>query len=267
MASENVITPDSDPYADVEEIPAPKKARKRPFRFSARADILLLREALALNPFLCDRGSQYSAWEDVSESVLLLGLHISGRRCRERILLLVQQFRRGDWEMLRRSGTEEQYNEKEKLLQEVVELLKEKEVASLNKKKDHFREQRIALRDAEVQCCSSPVTTNTSVTVEEENVEMPSISHNNKQNSSPVNCIIEYLREKGERDRLRLKEEFRLRDEEINIKKREVEVQERKFKLEEAERFQHLELEKKEKDIYFREREAFLDLLKKFVAK
>ncbi|XP_070547085.1 uncharacterized protein [Ptychodera flava] len=54
--------------------------------------------------------------------------HVDSRRCRERTMLLLDYYKKKDLGSLRRSGTEEEYKEKEQLLQEIKELEQDKGV-------------------------------------------------------------------------------------------------------------------------------------------
>lgn len=93
------------------------KTAKKPFRFAAKHDVLLFREVVARNPFLTP-----SKWVDIAENLNRLNMVVDGRRCRERTILQVDYFEKEDFDNLRRSGTEEEYDEKEQLLQEIKEL-------------------------------------------------------------------------------------------------------------------------------------------------
>ncbi|KAM7314698.1 hypothetical protein ISCGN_004482 [Ixodes scapularis] len=87
-------------------------------RFTIIEDILLLREVLAVNPFV-----NSSRWDTVAANLNeALGRNFSVRGVRDRCDLLLGLFKRDDRTNLRKSGTEEQYTEKEQLLQDVADL-------------------------------------------------------------------------------------------------------------------------------------------------
>ncbi|KAH7978007.1 hypothetical protein HPB49_004152 [Dermacentor silvarum] len=89
--------------------------------FTADVDILVLRETSAINPF-----EDVSRWALMSENLLrAIQRNLSPHCLRDRVDLLLAQFAARDRANLRKSGTEEEYNEKEKLLAEVYELAKE----------------------------------------------------------------------------------------------------------------------------------------------
>ncbi|KAL1444905.1 hypothetical protein MTO96_045326 [Rhipicephalus appendiculatus] len=88
------------------------------FRFNIEADIFMLREVRAQDPY-----RNPNLWLSVAENLsLALGRSISARAIRERCDLLLAQFAHEDRANLRKSGTEEQYGEKEQLLQEIYDV-------------------------------------------------------------------------------------------------------------------------------------------------
>ncbi|KAM7284757.1 uncharacterized protein LOC121837148 [Ixodes scapularis] len=90
-------------------------------RFVVADDILLLQEVAATNPF-----EDHDRWRAVTEMVnKATGKNFTARAIRERCDLLLGHFRREDRANLRKSGTEEQYSEKEHLLQEINDMARE----------------------------------------------------------------------------------------------------------------------------------------------
>lgn len=78
--------------------------RKRQVRFSARHDILLLREVIAQNPFISKESGRI--WARVGEIVTAAlqdeNFEVDGRRCRERTMLLLDYYKKQDFPSLRR---------------------------------------------------------------------------------------------------------------------------------------------------------------------
>jgi hypothetical protein len=74
--------------------------KKKPFRFSAAQDILLLREVVAVNPYAAKDAGRL--WMQIAERLQDLGMQLEGRRCRERTALLLDYYRKEDKERLRR---------------------------------------------------------------------------------------------------------------------------------------------------------------------
>lgn len=73
-------------------------------RFSARHDILLLREVIAQNPF-CSKESG-RIWARVGEIITAAlqdeSFEVDSRRCRERTMLLLDYYKKQDFPSLRR---------------------------------------------------------------------------------------------------------------------------------------------------------------------
>lgn len=104
----------SDPDGNGEET----DKRKRPIRFSGQHDIQLLQEVVNLNPFKDTPPT--TTWASISKNLEHLFI-ISSRRCRERTILLLDQFIKGDYPSLQRFCTKEEFAVKEQLLQQVLQ--------------------------------------------------------------------------------------------------------------------------------------------------
>ncbi|KAM7311148.1 caldesmon-like [Ixodes scapularis] len=90
-------------------------------RFTVAEDLLLLQEIAARNPY-----GEPQRWADIlSRLIAATGREFTMRAVRERADLLLGYFRQQDTANLRKSGTEEQYTEKEQLLQEISDLARE----------------------------------------------------------------------------------------------------------------------------------------------
>ncbi|CAN7990927.1 unnamed protein product [Ixodes hexagonus] len=96
----------------------PASSRKR---FTVIEDLCLLREIVGRNPFAAPE-----RWPEILNSLVAAsGRDFTMRAIRERADLLLGYFRQQDTVQLRRSGTEEQYTEKDQLLQEISDLARE----------------------------------------------------------------------------------------------------------------------------------------------
>ncbi|GAB6027566.1 hypothetical protein CHUAL_001808 [Chamberlinius hualienensis] len=94
------------------------KKRKIQFRFNPRKDIDVLTSTLAYRPW--ELGSEI--WEDVAKKLQdELGYDVTSRTCRLRVEMLIRQYKKQDMIGLRKSGTEEEYGQREALLQEIVD--------------------------------------------------------------------------------------------------------------------------------------------------
>ncbi|XP_042142337.1 uncharacterized protein LOC8053753 [Ixodes scapularis] len=92
--------------------------RKRPMRFTGQHDIQLLQEVVNLNPFKDTPPT--TTWASISKNLERLFM-ISSRRCRERTILMLDQFIKGDYPSLQRFCTKEEFTIKEQLLQQVLQ--------------------------------------------------------------------------------------------------------------------------------------------------
>lgn len=77
---------------------------------------------LADQPFLAEYGKQADAWKSTSEALAEVGVNAGPKSIQDRFKNLVKLFKSESRASLRRSGTEEEYDERERLLQEIVDL-------------------------------------------------------------------------------------------------------------------------------------------------
>mmetsp|Transcript_6888 Transcript_6888/g.17373 ORF Transcript_6888/g.17373 Transcript_6888/m.17373 type:complete len:295 (+) Transcript_6888:190-1074(+) len=128
---------DSPPLEDGE--PSRKKPRKeKRFNFNAYADIVLLKELLNLRPYMVNHGAKALTWEKVASHCVRAGLaqHVSIRTVQDRFTHLVQLYRKGERDSLRKTGTEEECEIKEKLLAQIVAQIDEHRQCKLKDRKD-----------------------------------------------------------------------------------------------------------------------------------
>ncbi|KAH7960476.1 hypothetical protein HPB49_020147 [Dermacentor silvarum] len=95
-----------------------KTAASSRTRFTHDDDLALLCEVRAVNPFADQAG-----WASVATNVkIATEKEFSQRALRDRLDLLLAQYRRNDRTNMRKSGTEERYTAKDQLLQEISQL-------------------------------------------------------------------------------------------------------------------------------------------------
>ncbi|XP_049276116.1 uncharacterized protein LOC125760283 [Rhipicephalus sanguineus] len=94
---------------------------KRPRRcFTTEEDLVILREVTASKPFNDDL-----QWIHVIENLKrVLGRELTLRSLKDRVDLLIGYWRQEDTRNLRKSGTEEQYAEKEQILQDLSDYIR-----------------------------------------------------------------------------------------------------------------------------------------------
>ena len=100
------------------------KEEKAKHFFALKDDLNLLKQVLADPPFCAKHGGTQQKWEDIQTK---LNPDVTWRTIRDRFTLLVKQFKTATSENLKKSGTEEEFTEKEVLLQEIVDLMRESE--------------------------------------------------------------------------------------------------------------------------------------------
>ncbi|XP_062578388.1 uncharacterized protein LOC134240297 [Saccostrea cucullata] len=189
--------------------------RKKQVRFSDQNDIKLLREVLSKNPF-----EEKSKWAEIASK---LPMDVDTRRVRERTLLLIEQRRKHNKSSLKKSGVDEEYGEKENLMDEAIDLFDEEEQKKKTLKTKAEKEENIG-KDIRKRALENLTPT----TSDEDLRKMP------KKGSAVVN----YLKDKAEA-------EMATKKEEIALKKEELKLERDRFEIERLERLQRLENEKR----------------------
>ena len=98
--------------------------RRSKHHFKAQDDIDLLKLVLSDPPFKGKHGEVNQKWETLLGK---LKWDVTARTLSDRFALLVKQFKTSNSENLKKSGTEEEYTERDVLLQDIVDLMKESE--------------------------------------------------------------------------------------------------------------------------------------------
>ncbi|KAK3108249.1 hypothetical protein FSP39_004102 [Pinctada imbricata] len=194
--------------------------RKKQIRFKSIDDIKLLREVVANNPF-----KNKGKWTEIAESLSKPGFILDGRRVRERTQLLIDQHRRENAENIKA---------KNNFLDEILELREEdeREKREEKDKKEKTENMGKEIRKRALEC----------LTPQKDEEEKP-------KRKASQHSIMDYLREKSDK-------EIDLKKREIDIRTEELKLEREKFELEREERRQKLIQEKEEKF-------AFMELLKK----
>ncbi|XP_023675337.2 uncharacterized protein [Paramormyrops kingsleyae] len=250
--------------------------RKRQVRFSARHDILLLREVIAQNPFSSKEPGRI--WAKVGEIITAAlqdeSFEVDARRCRERTALLLDYYKKQDFSSLRRFGTERLYAQKEDLLHEVLELEAEKGLMGSGESK--YQDEELRKRAIEelplpeqdkpnVMPNQTAPPTAAPTPEPEEQEELPDLAAPTAKRPCQCCCqtyseILSFLEKRSEA-------EHRLREEEMALRREELEIQRSKIALER----ERLGAERKERERRFelesQERQVILDLLKEKVLK
>lgn len=112
--------------------------------------MLLLRQVNADRPFEAGYGKVDDAWSNVGRALRNAGVSAQTRTIHERFKLLLRKFRHDEMASLRKSGTDEEYGEREQLLTEISQLLENQQAESKEKKARGSSDAEAAkkLRDA-----------------------------------------------------------------------------------------------------------------------
>ncbi|XP_064180380.1 uncharacterized protein si:dkey-45d16.4 isoform X1 [Anguilla rostrata] len=263
--------------------------RKRQVRFSARHDILLLREVIAQNPFSSKEPGRI--WARVGEIITAAlqdeSFEVDARRCRERTMLLLDYYKKQDFASLRRFGTERLYAQKEDLLHEVLELEAEKGLmgSGENKYQDEELRKR-ALEELvlpeqdkisvmptqtappageETQNSGPPTPEQEEQEEQEELEEQEDLAAPTAKRACQCCCqtyseILSFLEKRSDAEQRLREEEAALRREELEIQRSKIALERERLGAERKERERRFELESQE-------RQVILDLLKEKVLK
>ncbi|CAC5422460.1 unnamed protein product [Mytilus coruscus] len=158
--------------------------------------------------------------------------NVTSRRVRERTQLLLQQFQKENYEALKRSGTEEEYTEKQQLLQEIQSLAeedKEQKEKAQQKDKDEHSAKLIRKRAMEALTPVKISNDGEGVTV------TPSKITKIKGNAS----IMSYIKEKCD-----VEKDIKMA--EVNLRKEELKLERERFEMEREERKQKIENDKQQ---------------------
>ncbi|XP_072538889.1 uncharacterized protein [Salminus brasiliensis] len=256
--------------------------RKRQVRFSARHDILLLREVIAQNPFTSKESGRI--WARVGEIITAAlqdeNFEVDGRRCRERTMLLLDYYKKQDFPSLRRFGTERLYAQKEDLLHEVLELEAEKNLIASGEGKyqdDELKKRALEELALPEQDKPTMIPVTTAPTTGEEPTNMSGALEPDDQEDlaelaaptakRPCQCccqtyseILSFLEKRSEAEQRLREEEMALRREELEIQRSKIALERERLGAERKERERRFELESQE-------RQVILDLLKEKVLK
>ncbi|ETV98090.1 hypothetical protein H310_09373 [Aphanomyces invadans] len=100
------------------------RRKKTAFRFSVVADIDLLKEVVIIAPFEAASGQTGARWEEFCEHKRVShGDTLTTASCRKRVDDLLSAFKKATLKALRASGTEEEYQERDQLLQDISDMV------------------------------------------------------------------------------------------------------------------------------------------------
>ena len=216
------------PSPDQSVVTPASTGKRRVFRFNAATDVLLLREVTAKNPYAMGYGRVLECWKEISAALNAAGGRTAWRACRDRSDKLIEQYKQEDRESLRRSGTAEEYEEKERLLQELVELRQEAEANRMDsqatRQETQAREQQTAMeiRNAATSTLSPSIDTEGSGC---DSFSAVSSARSRKRRAQMDLDCQQMLRDAEDRRRL----EAENRSEELQLRRAEMEMEREKI--------------------------------------
>ncbi|KAG9400024.1 hypothetical protein AC1031_010945 [Aphanomyces cochlioides] len=227
------------------------KQRKTVFRFKTVSDIHLLEEIIHVQPFAADFGKNAERWEDVAARMCkIYGEHtILAATCRTRFNDLISNFKRDTITSLRASGTDEEYEKREQLLQDIVEMV---DVVATRKNEAKFdKYAKIKKRELERKSIRNEAL----------------ISMKRKQNATEDesgqddSSSEESIPQKVARTSRRLSTSETALQNYVEIMREANRLNERKLEMKHEERQQQLELEKSRWALEQEERRKLIDLM------
>lgn len=248
-------------------------AKPERLRFTILEDLILLREVLRQNPY-----EQSNRWKAVAEHVVNATQKNFSLRCvKEHVDHLLKIWAREDHAHLRKSGTEEQYNEKERLLQQVQDLQREFRCINVQKSRMQAREVTLEnISDTLEVIIEEPTTMTTSIpscipslTLLPHALPSPTSSSSSSSSipltsASPLRSPATSpsrtggpIRNKVRHDAMkkstlqflqeRHKKEVEFQEKQFHLEERRIQLEEEKFRMEKKEREARLELEIEER--------------------
>ena len=113
-----------------ERQPSAKRQRKEQFRFSCKDDIILLKEVMANNPYVAKYGTKTMEWKKVEEgfnnAICLTKSNrplVSADTLKNHCDGLIEAFQKSENEAPKRSGVDEDYEEREQLLRDLLDII------------------------------------------------------------------------------------------------------------------------------------------------
>ncbi|XP_072765286.1 uncharacterized protein [Anoplolepis gracilipes] len=253
-------------------------AKPERLRFTILEDLILLREVLRQNPY-----EESDRWKAVAEHVVNATQKNFSLRCvKEHVDHLLKIWAREGHAHLRKSGTEEQYNEKERLLQQVQDLQREFRCSSKsNAQKSRMQTREVTMENisdtleviieepvvaTSLPLSSLPLSSSTLLPIALPSPTSSSSSSSSipQTSASPLRSpatspsrTIGPIRNKMRHDTMkkstlqflqeRHKKEVEFQEKQFRLEERRIQLEEDKFRIEKKEREARLELEIEER--------------------
>ncbi|XP_015758486.1 PREDICTED: uncharacterized protein LOC107337767 [Acropora digitifera] len=194
-------------------------------------DIALLKEIVARRPSKADE------WDDIVEFLSSLfstennPVVLNGRGCRERSELLIKKFKSEEPKALKRSGTEEEYDNLKSLLEDITTFLDDMPVVTVvkqKKKEEQDKAKGLAMRKAAMDTYNKNLYSATNSQGKEEDEELFSAgcSKKTKRGRTDSSQMLYYLSTKYENN-------MKVREGKLDLTERKLQLKEKRLALEE----------------------------------
>eukprot|EP00743_Colponemidia_sp_Colp-15_P004974 GILK01005360.1.p1 GENE.GILK01005360.1~~GILK01005360.1.p1 ORF type:complete len:284 (-),score=59.47 GILK01005360.1:50-859(-) len=241
---------------ETETCPNEQKDQGKKFKFFPQRDIVLLREIETLEPWAAGHGQVLKTWIKVAENVsTVFKVKITDRACQDRFKLLETWFRKNDQENLRKSGKEEEFEERQQLLTEILaakddwESTKDSTISTQKAKKEEEQSKAEELREAALKTLREKSST-------EDGDSRSSSSKKKRKQAEAITELVLLTKEEIRTSQDRFQRQLQDAEEERAIKRRKLELKEKELSA----RLLELEETKKDKEIDREERRRFMEL-------
>ncbi|KAG9415752.1 hypothetical protein AC1031_000130 [Aphanomyces cochlioides] len=213
--------------------------RKDVFRFKAATDVDVLREVMRIQPFSADYGQTGRRWDELSRC--MCEIHgdgsVNSYSCRRRFEDLLQNFKKDNMASLRASGTEEEYTERDQLLQDIVDMMDASNSGKIEKKSTKMAKIKKREDDSDDvrRLAMTAMKRKRESTGDDAENASSSVVEASKKPNEPMAILRDYT--------AIAQESNKMQKESNDIAKRRIELDETKFKFEQDERIAQREIE------------------------
>ncbi|ETW01384.1 hypothetical protein H310_06933 [Aphanomyces invadans] len=250
--------------------------RKAAYRFSIPVDIDMLKEVMFACPHDAPYGQTSSRWQEVGEHMrALLGPELSAGGCRKRHDDLMAAFKKETVKSMRASGTEEEYLEREQLLQDLSDMIESAndKRKSIQEEKDKKADRRESdghlIREAALAGLKRKATAQDSLDESEDDDRSPSKKKESRGTTplkEAVSAVVDFAAIMEASHKL-MREDQEMQKEAHVLALRKLELDEQRFLLDKAEREARFAAEQVERQTQFEFMQGTVELLRALAQK
>ncbi|ETV92994.1 hypothetical protein H310_12832 [Aphanomyces invadans] len=243
--------------------------RNTAFRFKGCTDVELLKEVNHVRPFEAPYGEVRKRWTEVSEHLQrIYGTGITVNATRKRFDDLMTAFQEETMAALRASGTEEEYEEREQLLQDNHDLVDTASVKKQACKDEKARQNERRESDGERIRDAAMTTIKRKLCEDDDSLEEPNRKQGRSSQRVPdtaavVASLVEMVAKANEVKA----NEVRVQRDNNLLTQQKLELEEKRYELDKAEREARFSLERREREAQLEFMQGTLEVLKSFLNK